>query len=118
MLIYLPPDLRAVCDLSMLKLESVSFVEDNLRQYLSDVLYSLKTAAGDSSYIHVLIEHQYTPDKHMAFRLLRYAVAAMQRYLDVGHNKLPLVIQVCSTSVSAALILSQPAGWMSLAILR
>lgn len=30
----------------------------------------------------------------MAFRLIRYAVAAMQRHLEAGHKKLPLVIPV------------------------
>lgn len=91
--IHLPAELRAVCDLSTLKLESGSFVEDDLRQYFSDVLYSLKTTSGDG-YIHVLVEHQSTPDRHMAFRLIRYAVAAMQRHLEAGHKKLPLVIPV------------------------
>jgi recombination-promoting nuclease RpnB len=93
MQLHLPAELRAICDLSTLKLESGSFVEDDLRQYFSDVLYSLKTTAGDG-YIHVLIEHQSTPDRHMAFRLIRYAVAAMQRHLEAGHKKLPLVIPV------------------------
>ncbi|EAM6083068.1 Rpn family recombination-promoting nuclease/putative transposase [Salmonella enterica subsp. enterica] len=91
--LHLPAELRTVCDLSTLKLESGSFVEDDLRQYFSDVLYSLKTSAGDG-YIHVLVEHQSTPDRHMAFRLIRYAIAAMQRHLDAGHRKLPLVIPV------------------------
>jgi len=91
--IHLPADLRAICDLSTLKLESGSFVEDDLRQYFSDVLYSLRTSAGEG-YIHVLIEHQSSPDKHMAFRLIRYAVAAMQRHLEAGHKKLPLVIPI------------------------
>lgn len=91
--LHLPDELHAICDLSTLKLESGSFVEADLRQYFSDVLYSLKTACGEG-YIHVLIEHQSSPDKHMAFRLLRYAVAAMQRHLDAGHKKLPLVIPV------------------------
>ncbi|HDU1554384.1 TPA: Rpn family recombination-promoting nuclease/putative transposase, partial [Klebsiella pneumoniae] len=92
--IHLPAELRAICDLSTLKLESGSFVEDDLRQYFSDVLYSLKTTDGANGYVHVLIEHQSSPDKHMAFRLIRYAVAAMQRHLDAGHKKLPLVIPV------------------------
>ncbi len=92
--LHLPAELRAVCDLSTLKLESGSFVEDDLRQYFSDVLYSLKTAQGDDGYVHVLIEHQSSPDKHMAFWLLRYAVAAMQRHLEAGHKKLPLIIPV------------------------
>jgi len=58
------------------------------------VLYSLKTTDGADGYVHVLIEHQSSPDKHMAFRLIRYAVAAMQRHLDAGHKTLPLVIPV------------------------
>lgn len=91
--LHLPAELRAICDLNTLKLESGSFVEDDLRQYFSDVLYSLKTSAGEG-YIHVLIEHQSTPDKHMAFRLMRYAVAAMQRHLAAGNKTLPLVIPV------------------------
>ncbi|SFM88448.1 conserved hypothetical protein (putative transposase or invertase) [Izhakiella capsodis] len=36
--IRLPAELRAVCDLSTLKLESGSFVEEDLRQYFSGVL--------------------------------------------------------------------------------
>ncbi|MBW5824456.1 Rpn family recombination-promoting nuclease/putative transposase [Yersinia kristensenii] len=91
--LHLPAELRAICDLSTLKLESGSFVEDDLRQYFSDVLYSVKTMEGDG-YVHVLIEHQSSPDKHMAFRLIRYAVAAMQRHLEAGHAKLPMVIPV------------------------
>lgn len=91
--LHLPQALRAICDLSTLKLESGSFVEDDLRHYFSDVLYSLKTSVGDG-YIHVLVEHQSTPDKHMAFRLIRYAVAAMQRHIEAGHKKLLLVIPI------------------------
>ncbi|WP_277269039.1 Rpn family recombination-promoting nuclease/putative transposase, partial [Pantoea septica] len=91
--LHLPPELLAICDLSTLKLESGNFVEDDLRPYYSDVLYSLKTRAGDG-YLQVVIEHQSSPDKHMAFRLMRYAIAAMQRHHDAGHSKLPLVIPV------------------------
>ncbi len=87
--IHLPPQLLALCDLSTLRLASGSFVEDDLRPYFSDVLYSMKTRSGDDGYVQVLI-----PDKQMAFRLLRYAVAAMKRHLDAGHKRLPLVIPV------------------------
>lgn len=91
MTLHLPPALLNLCDLSTLRLESGSFVEDDLRPYFSDVLYSLKPLDGDG-YVHVLIEHQSSPDKQMAFRLMRYAIAAMQRHLDAGHHALPLVI--------------------------
>jgi len=93
MQLHLPAWLKDVCDFSTLKLECGSFIEESLRPYYSDVVYSLQTTSG-TGYIHVLIEHQSTPDRHMAFRLLRYAVAAMQRHLDEGHKNLPLVIPV------------------------
>lgn len=63
--LHLPSALLALCDLKTLRLESGSFIEESLRPYFSDVLYSLKTTAG-KGYIHVLIEHQSTPDRHMA----------------------------------------------------
>ncbi|WP_155806709.1 Rpn family recombination-promoting nuclease/putative transposase, partial [Photorhabdus temperata] len=63
--IHLPATLRAVCDLDTLRLESGSFIEDNLRAHYSDILYSLKTAQGDG-YVYCVIEHQSSPDKMMA----------------------------------------------------
>ncbi len=91
--IHLPFDLKAVCDLNTLKLEPTSFIEDDLRPYFSDLLWSLKTTHGEG-YVHLLIEHQSSPDVHMGFRLMRYAIAAMQQHLETGHKKLPLVIPV------------------------
>ncbi|MBX9498325.1 Rpn family recombination-promoting nuclease/putative transposase [Yersinia enterocolitica] len=91
--IHLPPALRKICDLKTLRLESGSFIENDLRACYSDVLYSLKTTAGDG-YVYALIEHQSSPDKHMAFRLMRYAIAAMQSHLEAGNDQLPLVIPI------------------------
>lgn len=42
--IHLPADLREICDLTTLKLESGSFIEENLQPYYSDVLYFLRTS--------------------------------------------------------------------------
>ncbi|WP_447881877.1 Rpn family recombination-promoting nuclease/putative transposase [Serratia fonticola] len=89
--LHLPPALLQFCDMNTLKLEYGSFIESGLRAYYSDVLYSLHTEQGDG-YVYVLLEHQSSPDKHMAFRLVRYAIAAMHRHLEAGHDQLPLVI--------------------------
>lgn len=91
--LYLPPALLDICDLNTLCLESGSFIEDNLRPYYADVLWSLETQQRQG-YIYALIEHQSSPDRHMAFRLMRYAIAVMQRHLNAGHQQLPLVIPV------------------------
>ena len=91
--IHLPPVLLAECDLDTLKLAPGSFIEESLRPYFSDVLYSLKTQRGDG-FVYTLIEHQSSPDKHISFRMMRYAIAAMQQHLDAGHTQLPLVIPI------------------------
>ena len=91
--IHLPPSLMQICKLDTLRLESGSFIEDDLRPFYSDILYSLETTSG-CGYVHVLIEHQSSPDKLMAFRLMRYAIAAMQRHIEEGHKTLPLVIPI------------------------
>ena len=89
--IHLPPALREICDLQTLKLEPGSFIEQDLRAFYSDVLWSLKTREGQG-YIYCVIEHQSTAVQHMAFRLMRYAIAAMQHHLDAGNKTLPLVV--------------------------
>lgn len=89
--IHLPVELCSICDLQTLRLEPTSFIEENLRAYYSDVLWSVKTTEGEG-YIYVVIEHQSKPDAHMAFRLMRYAIATMQGHLDAGHKTLPLVV--------------------------
>jgi len=91
--IHLPSHLLKLCDLKTLRLESGSFIEENLQARHSDVLWSVQTRDG-KGYIYALLEHQSTPDKQMTFRLMRYALAAMQRHLDAGNEKLPLVIPI------------------------
>jgi len=51
----------------------------------------METESG-VGYVYALIEHQSSPDKHMGFRLTRYAIAAMQQHLDAGNDTLPLVV--------------------------
>ncbi|MFT8210892.1 MAG: Rpn family recombination-promoting nuclease/putative transposase [Symbiopectobacterium sp.] len=89
--VHLPPHLRERCDFSTLAMESGSFIEDDLRTQCSDMLYSVQTNAG-KGYIYTLLEHQSRPEKLMAWRLMRYSMAAMQRHLEQGNDSLPVVI--------------------------
>ncbi|MDX7986028.1 Rpn family recombination-promoting nuclease/putative transposase [Xenorhabdus sp. 12] len=89
--LYLPEEIRSLCDLTTLKLEPGSFVDRQLRQLHSDVLYSVDTKQ-DVGYIYCLIEHQSTPDPLMAWRLMYYSMSAMAAHLKKGHTELPLVV--------------------------
>ncbi len=68
--VYLPADIKSHCDFSTLKLESGSFVEKNLRQYFSDILYSMQID-GERAYVYPLIEHQTTPRRMTPFQIFR-----------------------------------------------
>ncbi|WGM03442.1 Rpn family recombination-promoting nuclease/putative transposase [Arsenophonus nasoniae] len=91
--IWLPDEIKALCNLDSLKVESGSFVDREMKNYQSDILYSVSTTKG-SGYIYVLIEAQSTPDKLIAWRLMRYSMAAMHKHLEAGHKELPLVFPI------------------------
>ncbi|PHM62840.1 putative transposase [Xenorhabdus ishibashii] len=91
--IHLPEKIKQRCDLSTLTLTNSSFIDRQLRSRMSDVLYSVKTQQGDG-YIYVLVEHQSTPDKMMAWRMMHYSFMAMNQHLQQGNKELPLVVPV------------------------
>ncbi|OSK87963.1 putative cytoplasmic protein [Escherichia coli TA447] len=47
--LHLPAEYRQLCDLSTLKLELATFVEPDLHQYASDILWSVKTTGGEEA---------------------------------------------------------------------
>ena len=60
--VYLPEDIKALCNFSTLRLEPGSFVEKNLRKHFSDILYSIQME-GRQGYLYPLIEHETTPKR-------------------------------------------------------
>jgi predicted transposase/invertase (TIGR01784 family) len=92
---HLPKDMLAIIDTSSLTVENVSFIEPKLTRSSSDVLFSAKFNDQDG-YIFLLIEHQSTADKFMAFRLFKYMIRICDRYLknNPKSKHLPLVYPV------------------------
>src|SRR5689334_3764797 len=67
----LPRELLARTDLSTLRLVSGTFVDAELTQSQSDLLFSVQL--GDKpALLYVLFEHQSTVDELMPFRILKY----------------------------------------------
>lgn len=92
--IYLAPEIRAKCDFNSLKIESGSYIEDDLSIHCSDIVYQLDLINNNgSAYIYTLIEHQSSAIKLMPLRILKYQLAIIQKHLDNNKSdKLPLVI--------------------------
>ena len=92
----LPGVLRERMDWTSLKLLDGSFVDENLRQSQTDLLYEV--AYGESAepvWIYVLLEHQSTPDARMSFRLLKYCCRIWDTGVQDGAGPLrPIVPMV------------------------
>jgi recombination-promoting nuclease RpnB len=91
--VYLPEDIKILCDLSSLRLEAGSFVEKNLRKHFSDILYSVQMKE-EKGYLYPLIEHETTPEKMTPFKISRYVHAIMDQHLKQGHPDLPIVVPI------------------------
>ncbi|WP_252341795.1 Rpn family recombination-promoting nuclease/putative transposase [Escherichia coli] len=89
----LPPAQLQRCDMNTLKLEPATFVDPDLRQFASDVLWSMRTTDGHDGYIYALTEHQSSADRFMALRMMHYVLAIMYHHLKT-HNQAPIVIPV------------------------
>ncbi len=93
---YLPPNILARISLDSLAICKDSFIEPDMKQYYSDVLYQAKL--GDhSGFVYFLFEHKSHPDKLIFIQLLRYMLSIWDLYIKQakGKNKttnLPIVL--------------------------
>ena len=85
---HLPPNLVQLLDLHSLELQKDSFIDEDLRQSFSDLLYSVQFAgANDPSIegqVYLLFEHKSQSDPMTCFQLLRYIVRMSYPVLDIA----------------------------------
>ncbi|HYP75234.1 MAG TPA: Rpn family recombination-promoting nuclease/putative transposase [Polyangiaceae bacterium] len=91
----LPADVAALIDWPSLELCAGSFVDPQLAERHTDLLFSARFA-GRKSHIYVLFEHQSAPDRFMPFRLLRYLIRIWEAFLrdNPTAKQLPAIIPV------------------------
>lgn len=100
----LPPAVADRIDWGSLELEPGEFIEPDLTAQYTDLLYSAKL--GDNkAFFFLLYEHQSYGDDLMPFRMLRYAIAILKRWLDAheGAKRIPMILGVVVSHV--------PGGW-------
>jgi predicted transposase/invertase (TIGR01784 family) len=86
---YLPSEIAALLDVSEPELEKDSFIDEELRQHFSDLLYRVKLKRSGVALIYILFEHKSGPDEWVAFQLLRYEVRIWEAERRNGAEKLP-----------------------------
>jgi predicted transposase/invertase (TIGR01784 family) len=88
-------DLARLVDWSSLERRAGSFVNEDLREQHTDLLFSARLGRG-AAYFYLLFEHQSTADRWMLLRLLEYMTRIWREHL-AGHPKasgLPAIVPV------------------------
>jgi hypothetical protein len=67
-----------------------SFVDEELRQHHSDLVFRVHLKAGRDAFAYVLMEHKSSPDPGARLQLLRYVVRLLTRWYDQNKPQLPL----------------------------
>jgi predicted transposase YdaD len=68
-----------------------SFVDEDLAQHHSDLLFRLRLKTGGDALVYVLLEHKSSPDSGTPLQLLRYIVRILVKWYD-EHERLPLPV--------------------------
>lgn len=87
----LPDNIKGIIDPASIKPLPDSFIDDDLKLQITDLLFSANFQQ-EQGYIYLLVEHQSSPDRFIAFRVWKYALAIMQRHIkEVDKKRLPIV---------------------------
>ncbi len=81
-------------DLTTVKLEKETFIDQQLREVRSDLLFKLRLKDGIKASIYVLFEHKSYPEPLISLDILRYMVRIWDQWLkqDKSLTLLPLII--------------------------
>ncbi len=88
---YLPAEVAESLDLDSLALRKDSFIDGDLQEHFSDLLYEVDLRSGGGAYIYVLFEHKSYPERLIAFHLLRYMVKAWEQALKERLELVPIL---------------------------
>jgi predicted transposase/invertase (TIGR01784 family) len=91
----LPDKVLKLVDLDTLEISKDSFIEKELADYYSDILYRVMLKDGNQGFIYVLFEHKSYYDKFVHLQLLEYMVKIWRLHIKQHEEKpvrLPIVI--------------------------
>ncbi len=91
---YLPEPLSAALDLRTLTIVKESFIDEQLRNYFSDLLFHARRKQGGDVLIYLLLEHKSLPDALVALQLFLYLARIWQPNFQDKQKPLPLVFPV------------------------
>ncbi len=103
---YLPQEILGLIDLNTLEISKDSFVEKELKDYFSDILYNValksrpKTRSQvEEGHVYLLFEHKSYPESFIHLQLLEYTIKIWRLFLKQKktckkNRRLPIVIPI------------------------
>jgi len=87
---HLPQEIASLLAPGQPEVVSGSFVDEELRQHHSDVLFRVQLKSGSDAFAYVLVEHKSVPDPIARLQLLRYVVRVLINWYKQNGKQLPL----------------------------
>ncbi len=88
---YLPDDILQIIDLDNLTIEKDSFIDHDLQESFSDLLYKT-SIKGKEAYLYFLFDHKSYRYKNTALQLLKYMVNIWEQKVKEKAASLPVII--------------------------
>jgi len=101
---HLPPDVAALLSEDPPELQSGSFVDEDLAQHHTDLLFRVKLRESGEALAYVLVEHKSAPDPLARLQLLRYVTRVLVQW-HRENKRLPL------PAVVPLIAHHGPSGW-------
>jgi predicted transposase YdaD len=92
---HLPDKVLDLVDMSTLEISKDSFIEKDLAEYYSDILYQVILSDGSAGSIYLLFEHKSYHDRYVHLQLLEYMVKIWRLHIKQHKGEpisLPIVI--------------------------
>jgi predicted transposase YdaD len=102
---HLPPDVAGLLGCEPPEPVPVSFVDEELRQHHSDLLFRLRLKTGSNALAYVLVEHKSSSERGARLQLLRYIVRILVNWYEQNEPSLPLPV------VLPLLVHQGPGAW-------
>lgn len=91
---YLPPDVAAAIDPASAEVVPGTFVDEQLREHRSDLIYRVRMKSGEAAYIYIILEHKSFVYPLVSWQVLRYAMETWTQEMNAGASTLTPILPV------------------------
>jgi predicted transposase/invertase (TIGR01784 family) len=91
---FLPPNVTGHLKPNSFRPSKGSFVDERLKEHHSDLLYQVDFKDGKGAYVYLLFEHKSSPERTVAYQILRYLTRILEHTTEGGTKPVRQVLPV------------------------